>query len=255
MKRQFFEVYDPKIGQTLPVLRVLDSEERFLLSEYQRDTFYCPVCHEAPLTFVTGSTNSHEKSFFRTKVGAHHSPGCVYSVEEARGSELTEYYHQLSDIQMQDKLGTMLRYLSRQANKFPDKDAQNKEILTRHLTFRAGQSHKNKRVITRALSEYYRTEPKDYHIPILFYGEALLCNPKNENAFLYSHSVKIIFPCYRGKLAKKHNIIYLNGINCDFSNYHIGQPCHLAMVVILSKKENSALHADLYNRNALRFEQ
>ncbi len=256
MKKEFSTVYCREQDKIIPIFQMLDYQEKFFLPEYAKLSFYCPYCYQAPLTFVTGSTVTHEHSFFKTKNNAQHASNCIYLVNEANRQEINQYYKDLSNQQIQDKLDTMLRYLQ---NNLENHNKLNNELRTRlsnQLLFCPSQTHQHKRIITRALSNYYDTQPSAYNIPILFYGKAFLFNTKDNSKSIAPYCVKIMYPNYHKHSSKKYYTIFLNNIYCDFSDYDIGKPCRLAMIASVNRPDDdSALRASLYNQNALKFEQ
>lgn len=256
MQRQFTEIYSAKSKTIFSIHDVLDNQEKYLLPEYSTEQFYCPSCHHAPLTFVTGSLSSHEISYFKTKNNAQHDPGCFYTVNEANSKESIEYWQSLTDPQIQDKLDVMIRYQLNCHKSSLNTDNQLVHDLNNALIFSTKQEHKQKRVLTRALSTYYQTDSSEYNTPILFYGKALLRHPDENDKPISHGNVLILFPFHNNRLVERPKHIFLHSVEVDFSTYHIGQPCYLAMLMQVNKnKKKKYIIGKLFDNKDLRFYQ
>lgn len=78
------------------------------LGNYQNNMF-CPGCKQAELTYV--SKASKRRAYLKRKISSRHTTSCPYQFDYANNSYVNEYFKDLSDNQIKDKLDAMMRSL------------------------------------------------------------------------------------------------------------------------------------------------
>lgn len=78
------------------------------LGNYQ-DNMFCPECKEAELLYV--SKTSKCRAYLKRKISSRHTTSCSYQFDYASKSYVNEYFKDLSDNQIKDKLDAMMRSL------------------------------------------------------------------------------------------------------------------------------------------------
>lgn len=174
------------------------TDDGTLMDNYDRFSLYCPYCQSVRLKFY--SRTSQKSAYLSTWPDSKHAEYCPASFTPAKKKESVNYYEELSSKQIQDKLNSLLRSLTKDDC---EQIHSNQSKLVKVANDAAGS-------ITPAYARYLpkRTlesipciEPELRDIPIAFYGKAYveftpefhnpeynqihLKRPSNKKLFLY----------------------------------------------------------------------
>lgn len=78
------------------------------LGNYQ-DNMFCPECRQAELSYV--SKTSKRRAYLKRKISSRHTTSCSYQFDYANTRYVNEYFKNLSNNQIKDKLDAMMRSL------------------------------------------------------------------------------------------------------------------------------------------------
>ncbi|HJF82534.1 hypothetical protein [Helicobacter pullorum] len=88
-----------------------NSKPEYIISNCSNDIF-CPECRVAELYFVSNMNTSH----LRTKRNALHNPNCYCNYKATSNEVVQDFINSLTNKRIQNKLGSMMRYLFYQNN-------------------------------------------------------------------------------------------------------------------------------------------
>lgn len=162
-------------GKAVFLEDALTDDKKDLLSIYDKSSLYCPECHIAKLKFVR-KTNKH-RAFLSTKQASAtdknlHASNCSYSYEQTSNKQQSNYYTELSDEQIKDKLDAAINAYLRKTdiNDAIDTETSIDDVLNIEPT-----TNSRKRIYRtlprRSIYKLYNVEEELYGFPILFYGE------------------------------------------------------------------------------------
>lgn len=228
----------------------LDPTLTDLLDEYDRNNLYCPECRMAKLKF-TRKTNRCS-AFLSTKQGSlvdanEHDQECPYTIEPAKKKQVREYYRELTNKQIEDKLSAAINFYLHQVNggqnNLPSPHKYNPLIIT--AVENGCQVHR--RLPKRSIYSIYNVTDYELDIPLLFYGKVRLEVTEHPSKFSEGSTYfKLhIISVNTGNTIRRFNIKYLPlPINPKYEYF-------LSMIVIASRSNNGITSYDLYRKNPL----
>lgn len=140
---------------------------------------YCPECYEAELGFYPNAKTPH----FKTKPSSKHNADCSCNFPVANKKEIVTY---CSDPNNQDaierKLKSCLELLNKaKTQKNPTMAILDKENEKSHNYYTLGEGEARKSIRRKKISTPF-DESKDYNLPTIFYGKAIVeWDLRNEN--------------------------------------------------------------------------
>ena len=142
------------------------------LGMYQ-DNMFCPECRQAELSYVPKT--SQRRAHLKRKTSSKHTNGCSYQFDYASKKYIEEYFKNLRDDQIKDKLDAMMRslffkkeYLPQTAIDRGDFSDENPLVLTRKIERQVHHKTLRRKSIEKWLDKELEDE---LH---LFYGKVRL---------------------------------------------------------------------------------
>ena len=153
------------------------SKDRNILEKYKGKLF-CPECREAKLSFV--SKTNKKVAHFRMTQNEHHKYGCSYIQDYATNDNVTSYIKNLTDLQIKDKLNSIMNMLCKgqdnNLNKIGglEKDRDNPMVIS---TSKDNISYSLRR---KSLSGWLDVDEKQIYV---FYGKVRLSVDKKKGKY------------------------------------------------------------------------
>ena len=172
----------------------LDPTLTDLLDEYNRNNLYCPECRVAKLKF-TRKTNRCT-AFLSTKQRTfddanEHEQKCPYAIEPAKKSQVKEYYRELTNEQIEDKLNAAINLYLRQVNGGQNNPPPPHEYNPLIMTAVENGRQVHRRLPKRSIYSIYSIDDSLLGIPVLLYGAAYLCVEDKMGPYGHYYRLKI----------------------------------------------------------------
>lgn len=177
------------------------------LGVYQ-DNMFCPECKQAELSYVPKT--SQRRAHLKRKTSSKHTNGCSYQFDYASKKYIEEYFKNLRDDQIKDKLDAMMRRLFFRKDYLPqtsivrrDFSDENPLVLTRKIERQVHHKTLRRKSIEKWLDKELEDE---LH---LFYGKVRLSISEWHNEQGYTLYFLNIFCKNSNREWKKKASIYL----------------------------------------------
>lgn len=239
-------------GKVIELSSALNEDQSDLLQKYDKDCLYCPECKQAQLKF-TRKTNLR-KAFLSTKQASsdslnNHANFCSHTFLKATKKQVKQYYDQLTDEQIEDKLKAAINtYLRSQdkRNEHPVNDQHNNPGVLNLV--KDGQQIQ-RRLPRRSIFSIYDITDEELEIPVLYYGKVQLQTEEYPSKFVGGrpyHFLRVIDPRTRKELHRFYRGTFFDTVIPNRLYY-------LTVIAIVTKNSFSEPKAILYRSNSLLF--
>lgn len=244
--KSFEECYFSTLGHCISVKQIeRDIEQcRENTAKYQQ-TIFCPECRQARLSFV--SKTSKRKSYLRA-IDINEHKNCSYIYEYAEKKQVVEYFKELSDGQVQDKLNAMLNMLCKQDSITPSHHNQetgsdnNPMLIT--VTDNSN-AHSYRTIRRKSLHGWLEVNDKEQWY--VFYGQVKLSTKRQMGKYGEFYIMNIFVRNIDGQWNKKVSI----SREKEFTNINESQVYRIA---IIGKLDTQYMRIKLYNENSFKYE-
>lgn len=198
------------------------------LGIYQ-DNMFCPECKQAELSYVPKT--SQRRAHLKRKTSSKHTNGCSYQFDYASKKYIEEYFKNLRDDQIKDKLDAMMRNLFLKKECLPKTAINRGDFSDEHplvLTRKFERQVHHKTLRRKSIEKWLDKELEDeLH---LFYGKVRLSISESYNKQGYTLYFLNIFCKDSNREWKKKASIYIGNKvllkveeNADYYLVAIGQ--------------------------------
>lgn len=230
---------------------VKDSNNRDTLSnEYDRDYLFCPECMMAKLKFTPEYPPRKAFLSFVGNGDTEHSDICSHRLSLIGKREASEYYDNLTEQQIENKLNSAIEKFLRHSNPTTSEHVHdNPDNNPSVAVYRKDNNVIRKRLLTRSIYSIYDIDNDELNIPILLYGIVKLSVEQHKSK--YEGGNDYFYINILSKNTNKRIRFFYRASNKDIVDEDAIY--YISLIAFFKRDDNGKLKSELLSQSAIKY--